>query len=169
MSNLVNSNLGRTPKPSSLIQDRSCHSGRLQIAPSNLTDVFIGLQISIYEIHFYIFNKWTNHLLKLGWGWLRLNDLLGCGSRWYGSSQTWSDTSVRCLYESVSEAIRHALGRSHDFVQIHVRVRVWKSEKSNVYVRVCLEHGLGHELMSQLLSMLVHLWFVSTFYNAFVW
>ena len=45
--------------------------------------------------------------------------------------------------------------RSHDFVHVRVRVRVRSSKKSHVRVRVCFGHGLGHELMSELVS--VHL------------
>ena len=49
--------------------------------------------------------------------------------------------------------------RSHDSVHIRVRVRVRKPKKSCVSVRVCFGHGLGHELMSELVSVSVHLWF----------
>ena len=47
--------------------------------------------------------------------------------------------------------------RSHDFARVRVRVRVRSFRKGRVRVRVRFGHGLGHELMSEVVSVSVHL------------
>ena len=65
--------------------------------------------------------------------------------------------------EPVSEVFGHVhvrsrvRVRSHGFARVRVRVRVRGPKKSRVRVRVRFGHGLGHELMSELVSVSVHL------------
>ena len=61
---------------------------------------------------------------------------------------------------SVSEVFGHARARRRVRVrsQDSAHVRIQSPKKSCVRVRVCFGHGLGHEFMSEVVSVSVHLW-----------